>query len=298
MINDFRPLGRLIPAVCALVFFYSSAYGSGLKVEMLPKSPVIGQVAAAVVEAPPGVKPREIRMGALHLPLFPVGKGRWSALIGFPLDGKPGKRLATISYLKNGLTELYPFEVEVRAKEYPAEYIQVPEKMVSFDKATLKKVLDDQRAIRQVCSRRSLRRYWSEPFVMPLDTRVKSPFGLRRFFNGKPRSPHSGVDLKAAMGAPVRAANAGVVALVRRCYLSGNTVVIDHGQGLFTLYAHLSTVEVKEGEVVTRGQIIGRAGKSGRATGPHLHWGVSLLGHRVDPISLVRVTQGLFGGHF
>ncbi len=274
------------------------ALAGPIQVEVVPKEPVVGGMAAVVMEAKDGVVPVEVRMGRRRFPLERTGGGRWFSLLGFPLGSSAGLRLVSVVYQEGGRREIYPVKVEVRAKEYPAEYIQVPERMVEFDKATLRRVLADQRAIAKVCQRVSGRRYWRAPFIMPVRSKIKSPFGLRRFFNGKPRSPHSGVDLRAPLGTPVRAANSGVVVLVRRCYLSGNTVVIDHGEGLFTLYAHLARVRVHMGELVERGQVIGLAGKSGRATGPHLHWGVSLYGHRLDPLALLRVTAALKEAQF
>ncbi len=121
-----------------------------------------------------------------------------------------------------------------------------------------------------------------------------SPFGLRRFFNGQPRSPHSGIDLRAKDGTPIKSPNNGRIALVRDCYLSGNTVVVDHGGGLFTLYAHLSRVNVKQGQMVKKGEVIGLAGSTGRVTGPHLHWGVSLMGMRVDPQQFMALSEKYF----
>ena len=123
----------------------------------------------------------------------------------------------------------------------------------------------------------------SEGFMQPLEGIVTSLFGHRRFFNGKPRRPHSGLDIAADEGTPIYAAGDAEVTLADELYFNGKTVFLDHGQGLITMYCHLSEYLVEEGDNVAKGQSIGLVGATGRATGPHLHWTVSLNGTRVDP---------------
>lgn len=122
----------------------------------------------------------------------------------------------------------------------------------------------------------------------PVDGRLSSPFGLRRFFNGEERNPHSGLDFAVPQGTPVKAPADGVVTIVADYFFNGKTVFIDHGQGLVTMYCHLSAFDVQVGDVVKRGQVIGRVGATGRATGPHLHWNVSLNNARVDPALFIQ----------
>ncbi|MGD8686410.1 MAG: M23 family metallopeptidase, partial [Syntrophobacterales bacterium] len=122
--------------------------------------------------------------------------------------------------------------------------------------------------------------------------KLNTPFGLRRILNGEPRSPHSGVDLRAAEGEPIRAINHGKIVLVGEFYFHGKAVVIDHGWGLYSMYFHLSQLNVSKGDFVGKNAVIGLAGSTGRATGPHLHWGVRLRGARVDPFALLRATSG------
>lgn len=129
--------------------------------------------------------------------------------------------------------------------------------------------------------------------MMPLDSQVVSLFGRRSFVNGKEKSPHGGIDLRGADGTPVPAAADGTVALVIDAYFSGNTVLIDHGQGLITRYLHLSQALVKTGQKVKKGQVIGKVGSTGRVTGPHLDFGVKLAGARVDPQDWVALSQVL-----
>jgi len=130
-------------------------------------------------------------------------------------------------------------------------------------------------------------RHWSGGFRTPLSVRPNSNFGTRSVFNGQPRNPHAGVDFAAPAGTPVAAPNGGIVALAESLYFTGNTVILDHGLGLYSLYAHLSRLDVVPGRSVAAGDIVGLLGATGRVTGPHLHWAIRLNGARVDPLSLV-----------
>jgi len=130
---------------------------------------------------------------------------------------------------------------------------------------------------------------WSGPFVRPVPDAANSAFGTRSVFNGEPRSPHSGADFSSQPGTPVKSPNAGRVVLAGDLYFTGNTVVIDHGAGLLSLFAHLRAITVRESDSVTAGTVIGEVGATGRVTGPHLHWTVRLNGARVDPMSLLAV---------
>ncbi len=133
----------------------------------------------------------------------------------------------------------------------------------------------------------SEQRWWEAPFVAPVPGAITSPFGLRRVINGSPRSPHSGVDLRAAEGVDIVATNHARVGRVDDFSFNGKSVVLDHGGGLYTMYFHLSEFRVKEGSQVRKGEVIGLAGMTGRVTGPNLHWGARLNGARVDPFELL-----------
>ena len=118
-----------------------------------------------------------------------------------------------------------------------------------------------------------------------------SAFGSRSVFNGQPRNPHSGADFRAAEGTPIAAPNAGKVVLTGDTYFSGGSVILDHGWGLYSYFAHLSKILVEEGDLIELGQVVGRAGATGRVTGPHLHWTLRLCGARVDPLSVIEILE-------
>ena len=139
-------------------------------------------------------------------------------------------------------------------------------------------------------------RYWRDGFVRPVPGRANSAFGRRSVFNGQPRSPHSGADFRAGTGTPIKAPNEGVVVLATNLYFSGNVVIIDHGWGLYSYFAHLSAIDVAEGDRVRRGMVVGKVGATGRVTGAHLHWTVRLNDARVDPLSLLELFPDGGGG--
>jgi murein DD-endopeptidase MepM/ murein hydrolase activator NlpD len=134
-------------------------------------------------------------------------------------------------------------------------------------------------------------RLWKGPFLRPVPGPAISAFGKRSVYNGVPRSPHSGTDFRGATGTRVRAPNAGRIVLAADLYYSGNTVILDHGQGLYSYFGHLSAFSVRAGDMVATGDVVGRVGATGVVTGPHLHWSVRLAGARVDPLSLVHVLE-------
>jgi murein DD-endopeptidase MepM/ murein hydrolase activator NlpD len=152
-----------------------------------------------------------------------------------------------------------------------------------------KEIQEAQQVKKDYLSRVTPEREWSGPFTTPAEAAISDVFGSRRVFNGKTSSPHLGLDFRVPSGTPVAAMNDGTVLLARPLYFEGNFVVLDHGQGLLTLYLHLSEFKVKEGEQVKRGQEIGLSGGTGRATGPHLHVAVRWQGTYLDPASLIRL---------
>jgi murein DD-endopeptidase MepM/ murein hydrolase activator NlpD len=214
------------------------------------------------------------------------------ALLGADLNQLPGEypiELAVIDHL--GGTTLLQTALRVVTADRPAEKLTLPPEMVSpRDPAVLKRIAKEQAQLADLFSRNSGPLLW-EGFTLPVDHEVGGIFGLRRILNGEPRSPHAGVDFRSPRGTPVRAAAGGTAALAADLYYTGRTVIIYHGEGLFSLYAHLEEILCEEGAFLHRGEILGRVGSTGRSTGPHLHWGVKLRGDRVDPLALVHLLN-------
>ena len=165
----------------------------------------------------------------------------------------------------------------------------LPEKMVSPDEATLQRIIADNSKVRQAREIISPNLYYNKGFIKPVAGQVSSPFGAQRILNGEKKTPHSGIDIAANTGTPVKVVADGVVSLVDDMYLTGNTVMVDHGLGLATIYVHLDGIITQLGKEVKQGDVIGTVGQTGRATGPHLHFGVSVGATRIDPESFLNI---------
>jgi len=224
--------------------------------------------------------------------IFFRGKGGlpFFSLLGVDLDQPPGKEELCLHITGEGGEVIERrFAFAVIKRDFPVQRLTLPPEMVTLSAENLSRVRKERTVVQTLFASITKKRQWERGFVMPVDGAVLSPFGVRRILNGEPRSPHTGVDLKAEMGTPVHATSSGTVALVGDHFFAGKSVYIDHGMGIVSMYFHLSSVLVKEGERVHMGQVIGLVGQSGRATGPHLHWGIRIQGSRVDPLTLVRL---------
>ena len=219
--------------------------------------------------------------------------GTWAAFAGVDLDTPPGVYTYRVSgEWDGGATLEHAGEITVVAKDYPTEQLKVAAKYVEPPPAVAERIARESADLKQIWARATPERMYDGATLRPLAGVPGRNFGRRRVFNGKPRSPHSGSDLAAPVGTPVSAAARGRVVLARELYFSGNLVVLDHGGGVYTLYAHLSRMDVSEGTIVAAGEIIGQVGATGRVTGPHLHWGARIGEARVDPGRLLELLAG------
>ena len=168
----------------------------------------------------------------------------------------------------------------------------VPQKKVMPSAADQAAIDDERRQVRGALAEDLRKGYWKTGFMQPVSGRISGRFGGQRVMNGRKMNPHAGTDIAASIGTPVAAAGDGKVVLAAgNLFYSGNVVVIDHGYGLQTIYAHLNKITAQKGQEVKKGEIIGEVGKTGRVTGPHLHWGASLKGIRFNPFSLLRLGR-------
>ena len=211
----------------------------------------------------------------------------WHGLIGVDLDTKPGTYALTL-VAPGQLDRVTTLRVVPR--QFAVRRLSVPPNFVNPPADAIEQIARDYKKTEEIFGRISAR-HWKDPFVLPVDGLPTSNFGTRSFFNGQRRSPHAGVDFLSPTGTPLRAANSGMVALAEPLYFTGNTVIVDYGDGLFSLFAHLSEFRVHEGDAVSPDSIVGLVGATGRVTGPHLHWAVRLQGARVDPLLLVAATR-------
>ena len=210
----------------------------------------------------------------------------WRALVGVDLDTKPGAYRLDIRHdAQTGHTQT----VQVAPKQFLVRRLRVPAEFVEPPPQALEQIARDSAALAAAYARVSPKK-WNGSFVLPVDGKPTSNFGTRSYYNGEPRAPHAGVDFMGAPGTPVRAANHGEVIVASPMYFTGNTIVIDYGERLVSVFAHLSELRAKTGDTVEPNTIVGLVGSTGRVTGPHLHWSVRLNGKRVDPLSLVAAT--------
>jgi len=220
-------------------------------------------------------------------------RSRVAMLIGIDLEQPPGPvdvRVEATDALGQPLRGKRA--LRVLDAHYPVQHLTVPRPFVELDAAALERVTHEKVALDRLWGVARPDRLWREPFRVPLDGAGPGwGFGVRRVINGEPRSPHTGTDYSASPGTPVLAANGGIVVLVADHFFAGTSVVLDHGHGLFTMYFHLQESLVREGQHVDRGEAIARVGSSGRATGPHLHWGARLHGARIDPQDLLQISS-------
>lgn len=274
MVNKI--IARCAGALCLLMA--STAWAQGYVARTLDK-PVPGGVAVVALgtasEAPTA------QYDGRPALVMKDSDGQWIALAGIDLKTAPGQQ--HLKAIVGGQARSVSFNVQ--AKRYKEQRITLKNKShVNPDPEQVARYQREHQA--QIDAYASFRSDLPSNVMLdrPVDGgRLSSPFGLRRFFNGEERNAHSGLDFAVPQGTPVKAPADGVVTIVDDYFFNGKTIFLDHGQGLVTMYCHLSETDVLLGQSVKRGQVIGKVGATGRATGPHLHWNVSLNGNRVDP---------------
>ena len=206
------------------------------------------------------------------------------AIVGIDLFTEPGTYDLKITCNGAALRR----SVVVSKKKYPVQRLKLPKDMVELTPENEARVEREQKKMAAIWPIRT-DRHWTGDFTNPREGEIVTTFGVKRFMNNIPKSPHTGVDVSADEGDEVYAPNSGVVSLVDDLYYSGNSIVLDHGQGIFTMFFHLSKILVVPGQTVKKGDVIGLVGSTGRATGPHLHWGARVLDARVDPLELIHL---------
>lgn len=225
--------------------------------------------------------------GGTPLNFFSSGRGSYLALAGLDLEVSTGpRRLALELTDERGKTRPWSKEIRVRAKKFPVQRLTVEPQYVAPKAEEAARAEEEARRLKAIFAAVTPRRFFSGRFRPPIAAAASARFGERRVFNGVPKAPHGGADLRAKAGVPVHACGGGKVALAAELFYLGRTVILDHGYGLYSIYGHLSEIAVKEGDLARAGQVLGKVGATGRATGPHLHWAVKAGGARVDPFSL------------
>ena len=269
----------------------SAAPALALEVRVEPASPRQGEVGVVFVAGARGAREVEGSLGGRPLHFFPHGK-EYAALAGIDLEVRPDKVAWRVGVVDaRGVARAAAGSLVIRSREFRVQRLTLPKPTVDLDPEAERRAATEAVRLRTLYQTVSPERLWHGRFARPVGGDDPGEgFGSRRIINGQPRMPHSGVDFAAERGAPVMAANRGRVALVADFFFAGRLVVLDHGLGLYTLYFHLDRADVAEGTLVERGEPIGVVGATGRATGPHLHWGAQLGASRVDPLGLLSMA--------
>ncbi len=291
-----RLLARVAPllAVAVTLWFPAQAGRTGeqLRVEVLSRALFPGEPLRVEVIATKPVETLEgefLERGITMIRVDGPQNGlRWSGWTMIPLDQKPGPAgISLRGVSKSGVRVVGAASVTVAKKIFPEEKLEVAPRFVEPPAEVKARLTTERERLARIYRNHSPTMPATEPFVRPVPGEPTSEFGTRRIFNGVPRSPHPGIDLRAASGDEVLAAGAGRVALAQELYYSGNTIILDHGGGLYTLYAHLSKILVDENDRVPAGTLLGQVGATGRVTGPHLHWGAKIGNLPFDPRALL-----------
>lgn len=250
-----------------------------------------GEVLRVDIRASAPLATVRVRAFGRLMAAAPVAPGGWRALVGIDLNVAPGEYpIAIEGRTASGVTVTERQTLTVEAKEFPTRTLKVDPRFVTPPKSARARIEREARRLGAIFATEDANPAWPGPFIVPIDGAVVSGFGVRSVYNGEPRAPHGGADFASPTGTPIHAPGGGAVVLASSLYYTGGTVVLDHGGGLYSLFAHLSRTAVTEGARIERGDLLGEVGATGRVTGPHLHWTVRLHTARVDPLSLVYAT--------
>jgi hypothetical protein len=282
----------LLMLVVLFVFLLSPADAlplTGSDIELHPSAVGQGEVALLTIQKQGRARPEVTWRGKDIAVRLDSSNGMWTAFLGADLTTVPGGYTLQVRCDDELLTR----QVTVLSKDHGTRRFTVPKEMEALEPSTLERVREESKVMREIFSVSHDQPLWRGRWITPVPGGIISPFGCRTIINDLERSPHSGVDLKAAEGTSIKAINRGQVVLVVDHFFGGLSIVIDHGGGIHSMYFHLSKASVTAGQAVEKGDLIGFSGSSGRATGPHLHFGIRLNGERVNPLHLIELSQAL-----
>ena len=237
------------------------------------------------------VKYVQLRFQDKKFPMVKIGDNQeFLSFIGLDLALNPGNYSLFVTLLKeDGQQQARTEQIFVLPKEFPIKKLWVDEKFVTPPEDSLERIKRESELLSAIYGMYTPMWMGEGEFIIPSEGELAPNFGERRVFNNQPRSPHSGIDISSPFGADVKASNSGSVVVANDLYYAGKTVVIDHGLGVFSQYCHFSKIKVHIGDQVSKGDVIGEIGATGRVTGPHLHWGFKVSNSRVDPLSLLNL---------
>ena len=281
---------RFLLAIVLLSAAVTGAHPPAISVHAAARAVQPGEVVRLTITTPTPAATLTLRAFERAYSAFRINETTWQALVGIDLDVRPGRHIVSITGSDATQTFTTTRTLVVEAKTFPTRRLTVEPKYVEPPPAVTARIVEEAARLNAIWASNTPDRLWTGTFAAPVPDAANSAFGSRSIFNNQPRSPHGGADFASPTGRVIRAPGAGRVVLAGDLYFTGQTVVVDHGLGLVSLFAHLSAITVEPGTSVAVGDTLGRVGATGRVTGPHLHWTVRLAGTRVDPLSLMHVT--------
>lgn len=287
---------KILPLVIfgALAFIsgckHSGAAVEGVPVDFkvqLPSEPLVeGGFFQALVTTEVPVRQVSGKFMGRDIQFYPVDEKVYGALVGVDVDYKIGENAFEITVEGNEGRTTQTSMLNVLVGDFPSETLSVQPRKIKPLKKDLPRIRREMKLVREIYSSSATKKYWDPPLVIPVKDTVTSIFGSKRVYNGIKQSAHYGTDIRAKVGTAIKSPIAGKVALAKNLFYTGNTVIIDHGYGFFTVYGHMSKIRVKKGQEIKKGQKLGLSGATGRVSGPHLHWGAQLHGVKIDPMRL------------
>jgi len=279
-----------IPAYCGAFDLTARDYRGDIRITSKYRNLHPGEVIKISLKMPRFSSARAYFQGREYM-FASERNGSTFLLLGLGLDVKPGIQNLDIHIdLSKGNTKKYSFKIPVAKWKFPICRISVDEKYIIPSPEAMERIEKERTKVDSVYRIYTPRWLGYGRFIVPSMGRMRKNFGERRIFNKTYHSRHRGVDIRSRRGTRVKAANSGKVVLIHNLYYGGNTIIIDHGLGLFSIYCHLSKILTKEGDFVRKGDVIGHVGSTGRVTGPHLHWGVKLFNQAINPRSLLYLS--------
>lgn len=288
----------------AVLLLFAAAFGIAAQQPLQPPSPLtvrvttraraVRQGEVVLVTVTPSRDAVVVAGGAFATPIQfwrSSPERTWQGLVAVPLDTETGRRdLVVRATTADNVTTVARVEMQVARAKFDERRLTVDERFVDPPASEVDRILAEAKRLDGLFAAIRPERLWTGAWQLPVPGTATSSFGRQTILNGVPRGRHQGADFRASLGTPIHAPNAGAVVLAEDLYFSGNAVVLDHGAGLYSLFAHLSKTSVTLGARVARGDVLGEVGATGRVTGPHLHWAVRLQNTSVDPLSLVQAV--------
>ena len=299
-----RP-GILLAAVLCLGLFSPVVFGSSVTedqsaaagVRLYPDPVVNGNVLLLLIDSHAFEHPIvgiQARYDGHIIPVFdhPLAPtGMYIGLVGISYYSRPGSTRIKLEWTDETGYHHRRLSFSIVQGRYRSEKLRVPARKVVPLKGDMQRINREKAAVKDIYALSQARHLWQAPFQLPVDGKITSPYGSRRTYNGQTKRYHSGIDFRAAVGTPIKSANTGIVRMAEDLFFAGKHVIVDHGKGLFTSYSHLSEFRVSPGQLIDRGTVVGLAGASGRANGPHLHWGAKLNGVNINPMQLLDISN-------